>query len=147
MLSNWQPSVPSGAANRFGNSVHGRITAQRRAQPRAAAVKACPLTPPGRPSPSQAADGGLAHLRGHTIMTVTMAAASTPASLGVHEISHQSADSSHPNTTGYQFRGEFSATEGCSPGTGGRLGPGGRDQRGFVEGIMVPDLGSGLGSR
>jgi hypothetical protein len=36
---------------------------------------------------------------------------------------------------------EFSLTEGAARGTRGRLGPGGRDQRGFVAVIMVLELG------
>jgi hypothetical protein len=36
---------------------------------------------------------------------------------------------------------EFSLTEGAARGTRGHLGPGGRDQLGFVEGIMVLELG------
>ena len=45
------------------------------------------------------------------------------------------------DTAGYQFAREFSLTEGAARGTRGHLGPGGRDQRGFVEGIMVLELG------
>jgi hypothetical protein len=51
------------------------------------------------------------------------------------------ANSSHLNTTGYQFRREFSLTEGAARGTRGHLGPGGRDQCGFVAGIMVLERG------
>ena len=36
---------------------------------------------------------------------------------------------------------EFSLTEGAARGTRGHLGPGGRDQRVFVAGIMVLELG------
>ena len=50
------------------------------------------------------------------------------------------------DTAGYtQFRREFSLTEGAARGTRGHLGPGGRDQRGFVAGIMVLELGQRLG--
>jgi hypothetical protein len=52
-----------------------------------------------------------------------------------------SANSSHLNATGYQFAREFSLTEGAARGTRGHLGPGGRDQRGFVAVIMVLELG------
>jgi len=44
----------------------------------------------------------------------------------------------------HPVRREFRLTEGAAWRTRGQLGPGGRDQRGFVAGIMVPDLGSGL---
>ena len=50
-------------------------------------------------------------------------------------------NSSHPNTTGHQFARGFSPTEGAAQGTSGHLGPGGRDQRGFVAVIMVLELG------
>jgi hypothetical protein len=48
-------------------------------------------------------------------------------------------NSSHPNTTGYQFSREFSLTEGAVRGTHGHLGSGGRDQRVFVVAIR-PDV-------
>jgi len=41
----------------------------------------------------------------------------------------------------YQFAREFSLTEGAARRTRGHLGPGGRDQLGFVEGSMVLELG------
>jgi hypothetical protein len=41
----------------------------------------------------------------------------------------------------HQLRREFSRTEGAARGTRGPLGPGGRDQRVFVAGSMVLELG------
>jgi len=43
-----------------------------------------------------------------------------------------SANSSHRNTMGYQFRRDFSLAEGAARGTCGHLVPGGRAQHGFV---------------
>jgi hypothetical protein len=44
----------------------------------------------------------------------------------------RTANSSHPNTTGYQFRREFGMTEGSAPGTRGCPAAGRSDQRRFV---------------
>ena len=49
------------------------------------------------------------------------------------------------NTTGYQLCSEFSPTERAARGTRGHLGLGGRDQRGFVAGTMVLELGQWSG--
>jgi hypothetical protein len=52
------------------------------------------------------------------------------------------------DTAGYHsVAREFSLTEGAARGTRGHLGPGGHDQGGFVEGIMVLELGQRPGSR
>src|SRR5262249_30055576 len=56
-------------------------------------------------------------------------------------------NSSFLNTTVYQFRREFSLTEGAARGTRGHLGPGGRDQRGLVGRRTVLELGPRPGSR
>jgi hypothetical protein len=46
------------------------------------------------------------------------------------------------DTAGYHLLArEFSLTEGAARGTRGHLGPGGRDQRGFVAVIMMLELG------